>query len=81
MQRLIYIDKVRTRAGLKGVVESWTDYSKNPGKIGSKEGLRQIIHQERRLELCFEGQSGWDLRRWKELTNCTKLANAGLECL
>jgi hypothetical protein len=23
--------------------------------------------QERRIELCFEGQSGWDLRRWKEL--------------
>jgi hypothetical protein len=62
-----YIDRVRARAGLKGVVESWTDYSKNPGKVGSKEGLRQIIHQERRLELCFEGQSGWDLRRWKEL--------------
>lgn len=62
-----YIDTVRARAGLKGVVESWKDYSKFPNKPLAKEGLREIIHQERRIELCFEGQAGWDLRRWKEL--------------
>ncbi|MBB6270651.1 hypothetical protein HDF26_001078 [Pedobacter cryoconitis] len=62
-----YIDKVRFRAGLQGVQASWSAHSKNPGKYSSKEGMRQIIHQERRIELCFEGQSGWDLRRWKEL--------------
>jgi hypothetical protein len=62
-----YIDKVRTRAGLPGVIDSWNNFSKTPGKATTKEGLRQIIHQERRIELCFEGQAGWDLRRWKEL--------------
>ncbi|NOW95132.1 RagB/SusD family nutrient uptake outer membrane protein [Mucilaginibacter sp. SG564] len=62
-----YIDQVRARAGLKGVVDSWNSFSKNPSKPGSKDGLRQIIHQERRIELAFEGQIGWDLRRWKEL--------------
>lgn len=62
-----YIDRIRTRAGLKSVAEAWTTYSTNPGKYTTKEGLRQIIHQERRIELAFEGQSGWDLRRWKEL--------------
>lgn len=62
-----YIDKVRQRAGLQGVQASWTNFSKNPNKFSTKDGLRQIIHQERRIELCFEGQSGWDLRRWKEL--------------
>lgn len=62
-----YIDLVRKRAGLKGVLDSWSAHSRNPGKASSKEGLRQIIHQERRIELCFEAQSGWDLRRWKEL--------------
>ncbi len=62
-----YIDKVRQRAGLQGVQASWTNFSKNPNKFNNKDGLRQIIHQERRIELCFEGQSGWDLRRWKEL--------------
>ncbi|RYY35972.1 MAG: RagB/SusD family nutrient uptake outer membrane protein [Sphingobacteriaceae bacterium] len=64
-----YIDKVRTRAGLEGVQAAWTAYSRNPNKPSTKEGLRQIIHQERRVELCFEGQAGWDLRRWKELQN------------
>jgi hypothetical protein len=62
-----YIDMVRVRAGLQGVQASWAAYSTNPGKATSKDGLRQIIHQERRIELAFEGQIGWDLRRWKEL--------------
>lgn len=62
-----YLDKVRQRAGLQGVQASWTNFSRNPNKFNTKDGLRQIIHQERRIELCFEGQSGWDLRRWKEL--------------
>lgn len=62
-----YTDKVRSRAGLKGVVESWTNFSSAPGSIGTKEGVRKIIHRERRSELCFEAQAGWDLRRWKEM--------------
>jgi hypothetical protein len=62
-----YIDRVRARAGLKGVLDSWATYSKNPNKPTTKEGLRDIIHRERRIELCFEAQSGWDLRRWKEI--------------
>jgi hypothetical protein len=60
-----YIDLVRKRAGLNGVRESWTAFSSNPGKASTKDGLRQIIQQERRIELCFEGRTGWDLRRWK----------------
>ncbi|NOW96039.1 RagB/SusD family nutrient uptake outer membrane protein [Mucilaginibacter sp. SG564] len=62
-----YLDKVRQRAGLPGVVEAWTNYSKTPNKFISKEGLRQIIHQETRIELAFESEPGWALRRWKEL--------------
>lgn len=61
-----YVDIVRARTGLKGVVESWSNYSNNPSKPLTKAGLRQIIHQERRIELCMEGKAGWDLRRWKE---------------
>lgn len=62
-----WIDRVRTRAGLPGVQQAWSQFSRNPAKATTKEGLRQIIHQERRIELAFEGQAGWDLRRWKEL--------------
>ena len=62
-----YIDQVRARAGLQGVVAAWGNYSRNASKPATKDGLRQIIHQERRIELAFEGQAGWDLRRWKEL--------------
>lgn len=31
----------------------------------SKEKMRDLIRNERRIELCFEGFRFWDLRRWK----------------
>jgi starch-binding outer membrane protein, SusD/RagB family len=33
--------------------------------ITTKDDMRQLIRNERRLELCFEGFRFWDLRRWK----------------
>jgi hypothetical protein len=60
-----YINKVRQRAGLKTVQDSWTNYSLQPGKYQTKDGLRQIIQQERLIELALEGSRFWDLRRWK----------------
>ena len=63
---LAYMDKIRERAGLLGVAESWSRFSNNPGKYTTKEGMREIIQQERGIELSFEGQRFWDLRRWKK---------------
>ncbi|MDN5202252.1 RagB/SusD family nutrient uptake outer membrane protein [Fulvivirgaceae bacterium BMA10] len=60
-----WINRIRTRAGLQGVVESWSNFSSNPSKPTTQEGLREIIQQERMIELVFEGQRFWDLRRWK----------------
>ncbi|MFB9056325.1 RagB/SusD family nutrient uptake outer membrane protein [Mariniflexile ostreae] len=59
-----YIDLVRSRSGLEGVEASWNAYSVNPAKPSTKDGLREIIHQERLIELAFEGHRFWDLRRW-----------------
>ncbi len=60
-----YVDKIRERAGLEGVVTSWANYATNPNKPATKEGLREIIQRERLIELVFEGHRFWDLRRWK----------------
>ena len=60
-----YIDAIRERAGLKGVKESWSNYSNNPTKYTTQTGLRAIIQQERMIELAFEGIRFWDIRRWK----------------
>lgn len=60
-----YLDLVRERAGLEGVVESWRKYSSLPDKPLNKTGLREIIRQERMNELCFESKRFWDVRRWK----------------
>ena len=60
-----WIDKVREKAGLNGVVDSWTNFSKNPNKPMTQTGMRDIIRHERLIELAFEGQRFWDVRRWK----------------
>lgn len=62
---LPYLNQIRERAGLKSVESSWTAYSNKPGKYTTKDGLRDIIHQERGIELAFEASRFWDLRRWK----------------
>lgn len=66
-----YIDQVRNRAGLKGVKESWDNYATAP-KYTTKEGMREIVQQERLIELAFEGQRFWDLRRWKKVPDYYK---------
>lgn len=62
---LEYVNMIRDRAGLKSVESSWTNFSKNPNKYTDKDGLREIIQQERLIEMAFEGSRFWDLRRWK----------------
>jgi hypothetical protein len=62
-----YIDSVRSRAGLPGVKQAWdSDYSDTPGKYNNPDEMREIIQRERLIELSFEGQRFWDLRRWKK---------------
>jgi hypothetical protein len=60
-----YIDSVRARTGLDGVVDSWQAHAVNPGKPLTQAGMRDIIQRERLNELAFEGIRYWDLRRWK----------------
>ena len=38
---------------------------------GDKNKMRELIHNERRIELCFEGFRFFDLRRWKDNLNVT----------
>jgi hypothetical protein len=61
-----YVDMVRTRAGLKGVKETWDqDASLRKNLYSTKEGMREIIRRERAVELCFEGKRSEDMRRWR----------------
>lgn len=64
----LYLDTIRARAGLPDVQSAWNVYSSNPTKYTTKDGLREIIQRERTIELMFEGQRFWDLRRWKTAT-------------
>lgn len=59
------INIVRERSGLRGIKESWTDYSINPDKPSTKSGMRDIVRQERGIELALEGNRFFDIRRWK----------------
>lgn len=76
-----YIQRVRHRAGLdkdSNLQETWSKYSKNPSKPLSREGMREIIHRERLIELQFEGSRFHDLRRWKK---CDKYFNTQIRGL
>ena len=53
------ISAIRKRAGL-------SQPDNYLSSISTKDAMRTLIHNERRLELCFEGFRFWDLRRWKE---------------
>jgi hypothetical protein len=55
-----YIDKIRTRAGIPEVDKAW----KPIGGADDKETLRSIVRRERTIELYFENERFWDLRRW-----------------
>lgn len=63
-----WINLVRNRANLEDVETSWGNYAKPTfkNKPTTKEGLRDIIQQERLIELANEGHRYWELRRWKK---------------
>lgn len=50
--------------------EDWTDEYLESIK-NDQNMMRNLIRNERRLELCFENQRFWDLRRWKDNLNET----------
>lgn len=76
-EALDWINKVRERAAIPSVQDAWTNFAKTPGTFQTKEGLRRIIHQERSIELAFEGQRFYDLRRWKEASEALNTPIAG----
>ena len=59
-----YVNMVRERVGLSSVEQSWENSSINPNKYKTKNGMREIIHQERVNELMYEGHLYYDIRRW-----------------
>jgi len=61
-----YLDIIRERSGMEGVVASWSKYAMGPykSKPDNQAGLRQIIQRERINELAFEGHYYYDVRRW-----------------
>ena len=58
------LDEVRERAGIPKVREAWQSYAKNPDKVNTQAGMREIIQQEWNIEFMFEGRRYWNLRRW-----------------
>ena len=53
------IQAIRQRAGI-------TQPDAYLASISTTEEMRELIRNERRLELSFEGFRFWDLRRWQE---------------
>lgn len=58
-----YLDAIRTRSGIPGVMASWALVGKSSF---TKDEMRTLIQRERMIELAFEGHRFWDIRRWKQ---------------
>ena len=59
-----YLDKIRERAGIPSVAESWVAIA---GKNASdKKDVLDMVKWERRVELSFEGHRYFDVVRWLE---------------
>lgn len=58
------IKAIRQRAGVGGADDPYLEECAK-----SKDAMRELIRNERRLELCFENHRFWDLRRWKANLN------------
>lgn len=54
------IKAIRQRAGVGGTDDPYLEEC-----AASQDKMRELIRNERRLELCFEGFRFWDVRRWK----------------
>jgi len=62
------IKAIRQRAGVGLDGDEYLESIK-----GDKDKMREMIRNERRLELCFENKRFWDLRRWKaDLTEAAR---------
>ena len=74
------INAVRRRAGLRDVEDVWNDSSivSEVGKHRTQDGLRDIIHTERMIELSYEGQRYWDICRWKRAEEFFHHPHSGL---
>ena len=59
-----YLNVVRERAGIPDVEEAWKN-AREPGKVTTQSGMRDIIRQEWNIEFAFEGYRYWNVRRWK----------------
>ena len=61
------LNNIRERAGIPSVEEAWSNatYAATLNKHTTQDGLREIIQQERMIELAFEGHRYYDIRRWK----------------
>jgi hypothetical protein len=63
------IAAIRARAGI-------TQPDNYLASVTTKEDMRTLIRNERRIELCFEGFRFWDLRRWNsDLTQIARGIN------
>ncbi|MDD7885389.1 RagB/SusD family nutrient uptake outer membrane protein [Flavivirga sp. 57AJ16] len=63
---LVYLNKIRERAGVRTYTTGATDAQNIHVELNDQVEIRKLIHMERRVELCTEGIRYDDLRRWKE---------------
>ncbi|MCR5078001.1 MAG: RagB/SusD family nutrient uptake outer membrane protein [Prevotella sp.] len=76
---LEYLNRIRERAGVRQYTFDNVD-ALNEDYIhidNTQEALRKAIRAERRVELCFEDNRWYDIRRWKDAENLPEMTGDG----
>lgn len=73
------LQEIRNRADITGGDQYITSITNDT------DAFRELIHNERRLELCFENHRFWDMRRWKspidEVVRGMRITKSGETCV
>lgn len=76
---LVYLNRIRERAGVRQY--TFDNVSLQDDKYihidNSQAALRKVIRAERRVELCFEDNRWYDIRRWKDAENLPEMIGDG----
>lgn len=77
-QALAYLRNRTTTDGMAGLGVNGDKYLDEVATSG-KEAFDALVHNERHIELCFEGQRFYDLRRWSDSSDWTKELNVAVK--
>ena len=66
LRSVLGVSGIHTAREAVNIIRQRVDMPPVPESVSTKDAMREVIHHERQIELCFEAHRFFDVRRWKE---------------